>query len=734
MADSGAPQNRSTAGPKPPRLAVSGRWLITLDPGRIRLVGAARAALAVLSAWLIMRTLVRLVTGKPQPLLVLLSILVCLFFLLMVIDLRPADRRATLWLAAAPLAASIILAGYLSPIRWLPGLILVALAFLSYYSRRYGTRPAEILLLVTAGFYAGTVLGPPLKIFPWVLAAVAVSLVLTDLWEFVLLPYNPVRFLRRGIWDFYRNVSLVVGQVAQGLAAAQVDPHWQSGLQKQVQRVHRSRRVIESLFAAVSPAPWTLPRLSRLQVEMYQAEQGLELLSEAAVQLSREAREMPVGVRQALVEALLELQSTIERVASREEQTQLLEAGRRLREQVKATEDESAGKWAFSLLHLSQAGYQIAQSVAQVRAVETARQEEPADHPPALNPSPSPGPRAQPALHPATVLGIQAALATGLALVVAYLLQLSQPGLVFWTAFVVIAGSAGESLRRMTLRVLGTIAGAALGVVLAAIVPGNVTAVALLVAASCFLAVYNLPTSYLWMIVWINVAVLLIATALGGTAPRLLGVRALNTLLGAVAAALVVTLVLPIRQRNRFIAALVKFLQAVDRYIAAYTGRPRGESSAEELAEAGVQVDTTYDQLKQALPLVAYEYNPLSRAQSRLADQETDLAALKSDLDHLEPNVVEEPAVDEKSMALISEIQEQIHGHIGALAHFLASGPKETPRPRANPDRPARQEVALEQVAAGNVDRSPLKQAVFYLSRIQATIRRIAENLGAPIK
>ena len=69
------------------------------------------------------------------------------------------------------------------------------------------------------------------------------------------------------------------------------------------------------------------------------------------------------------------------------------------------------------------------------------------------------------------------------------------------------------------------------------------------------------------MVFWLNIAMLLIITTLGGAALQLLVLRPVSTLLGAIIAAAVVVFVLPIHAQNRFINTLAEFLKAIDRYI-----------------------------------------------------------------------------------------------------------------------------------------------------------------------
>jgi hypothetical protein len=80
----------------------------------IRMQAAGRAALALFSIWLVLRTAFGILSvggGLPFPLFGVFSGIV---FLLFIIDLKPADRRISLWMAPIPFTGAVLLAGFLS--------------------------------------------------------------------------------------------------------------------------------------------------------------------------------------------------------------------------------------------------------------------------------------------------------------------------------------------------------------------------------------------------------------------------------------------------------------------------------------------------------------------------------------------------------------------------------------------------------------------------------------------
>ena len=226
----------------------------------------------------------------------------------------------------------------------------------------------------------------------------------------------------------------------------------------------------------------------------------------------------------------------------------------------RSTQDEYA-PWVAAALRLISGSVQVAQSAGRVQRLAAGQGDAGSQtQPPAAVPAKAANRPAPPRerlfgnvyVHPTTVLGVQAVVATGLAMLAARLLNVDHSNWVFWTAFAVIAGSTGESLRKMMLRVLGTVAGATIGVALALATPDNTVLVALVATACIFLTIYFWPISYPQMVFWLNIGFVMVYARLGAQEMDLLFARPSTTLLGALVAALVVVFVFPIRTADRF--------------------------------------------------------------------------------------------------------------------------------------------------------------------------------------
>jgi hypothetical protein len=153
-------------------------------------------------------------------------------------------------LASIPFAAAVILASFLSGNFWLDNLILLVLFFFTYFFRRYGARAGELALVTTVEFYIGFLLHLPQVVYPLFLVCVGVSVLVVYLWEFVIIPYDPERSLRRSVNAFYHNVAVTIAATRQGLMPRQDVTQYERKLQRQFKQVHQNRRVIEGLFSA----------------------------------------------------------------------------------------------------------------------------------------------------------------------------------------------------------------------------------------------------------------------------------------------------------------------------------------------------------------------------------------------------------------------------------------------------------------------------------------------------
>ncbi|MEW5351945.1 FUSC family protein [Streptomyces sp. 16-176A] len=143
---------------------------------------------------------------------------------------------------------------------------------------------------------------------------------------------------------------------------------------------------------------------------------------------------------------------------------------------------------------------------------------------------------------------VQAVAGAGFALVVGELMSGQRwywaVGATWWVF--VNTASRGETLVRGFRRVLGTVLGLGLGVLVVAPLHGAGLPTALLVAVSVFGIFYTAAVSYTWMMLWVTVLATSLYALLGVLTPGLLALRLGETAVGALGAWLAVLFVLPV--------------------------------------------------------------------------------------------------------------------------------------------------------------------------------------------
>lgn len=143
---------------------------------------------------------------------------------------------------------------------------------------------------------------------------------------------------------------------------------------------------------------------------------------------------------------------------------------------------------------------------------------------------------------------VQATAGAGFALVVGQLLSGQRwywaVGATWWVF--VNTTSRGETLVRGFRRVLGTLIGIGLALLVAVPAHGAGPLTALVVAVSVFGIFYTAAVSYTWMMLWVTVLAAMLYGLLGVLSPGLLALRLLETGVGALGAVLAVAFVLPV--------------------------------------------------------------------------------------------------------------------------------------------------------------------------------------------
>ncbi|MFH8367213.1 FUSC family protein [Streptomyces sp. NPDC018031] len=210
---------------------------------------------------------------------------------------------------------------------------------------------------------------------------------------------------------------------------------------------------------------------------------------------------------------------------------------------------------------------------------------------------------------------VQVAVAGVLALAVGQLLSQDRwywaVGAVWW--IFVNTASRGETLVRGFRRMLGTVAGIGVGLLVAVPLHGAAAPTAVLVALCVFGIFYSAPVSYTWMMLAVTVMAGLLYGLLGVLDPGLLALRLAETGVGAVAAALAVLIVLPVTTHATTDAWIQRALRCVHACAAEASDRLAGSRTADP-APRVAELEVLLGRVRLSLaPLV----HPLSPSRTR---------------------------------------------------------------------------------------------------------------------
>ncbi|MBB3999004.1 FUSC family protein [Aureimonas pseudogalii] len=176
----------------------------------------------------------------------------------------------------------------------------------------------------------------------------------------------------------------------------------------------------------------------------------------------------------------------------------------------------------------------------------------------------------------------------------------------FWavlTAFLVFTNtqSRGDAALRGVARAVGTAGGIVVGIGLATLVHGQFALSLGFIAAFVFLAFYTLQLSYGALTFFMTLGLSLLYGLLGSFSPGLLVLRLEETLIGAAAGVGVAYFVFPQRTEAASGKAADAFLAELDRLLAAFADRRRGEGSAWRLVAVTQALDRRHAEIVAAL-------------------------------------------------------------------------------------------------------------------------------------
>lgn len=184
-----------------------------------------------------------------------------------------------------------------------------------------------------------------------------------------------------------------------------------------------------------------------------------------------------------------------------------------------------------------------------------------------------------------------------------------------WWVFVNTA-SRGETLVRGFRRVLGTVIGIGLGLLVVVPVHGAPVPTAVLVAACVFGIFYTAAVSYTWMMLCVTVLAELLYGLLGVLTPGLLALRLTETGVGALGAVLAVLFVLPVTTHAVTDAWIQRALRCVHACTAEAAARLSGTPGADP-APRVAELEQLLGRVRLSVAPLVHPLNPMRGRKER---------------------------------------------------------------------------------------------------------------------
>jgi hypothetical protein len=594
--------------------------LEVFDPGFVRSRRGVRAVCATVLAWATMLAVTSAFDVADPFRITLFAAGAAFEGALLAPDPQPRDRVRTLGWASVVAAVAIVGTIWLSQMAtWAAATLLVLLMFSSYALRPWSARLASLALMGAITVYVTGAGHIAVGRIGWFALALVVGFAWLAVWETVILPDDPLRSLDSSVRAFSRRAADVVADVVDSLNTARdgtPSDRARTALCKSLERVRSCRSAVERQFPGAVARNLSQHDVDRLRVALHSAQKGLDDMAGQAEHPSW-MRSLPDEIRWSITSTLDGLADALRDdaegprdVAARRAQVLRSHIHDALTQTTNTGMAPFAPEALLAALTLLAAGEVLAQSVTQARKSLT------------IGPSAvgaiAPAPSADAAhddtrsrtLSPTMALAVQAVVASVAAGVIAKSVGNEQSLVVAWTAFVIIAGSAGLSTRRALVRLPATILGAVGGVLIAATAPNTVGWTVAVVAVGVFFTIVSAPVSYPAMVFWMSIALVpLFATE--GLYFDLVRDKAVAALIGGSVAAVVALTVVPIRSSREIRTAVLQYLTALDGAVASHLP---GHEPGVAVAEA--ELDSAHAALAAKVSSAATETNVFSQPEN----------------------------------------------------------------------------------------------------------------------
>ena len=588
------------------------------DPGFVRSRRGVRAVCATVLAWATMVAVTSAFDVTEPVRITLFAAGAAFEGALLAPDPQPRDRVRTLTWASVVAAVAIVVTVALtqSGAVWLAAVLLVSLMFSSYALRSWSPRVASLALMGAITVYITGAGHITIGRIAWFVVALMVGFGWLALWETLILPDNPLRSLDLSVQAFSRRAAETVSGIVDALSTGRDGTSTDGAgkvMRRHVDRASNCRSAIDRQSPGAVVRGFSQTDADRLRVALHSAQKGLDDMAELA-DSPEWMRALPSQVASSISSTVHALAVALRDDADEQSRGTAVRTIHVLRghinealtQSTKTGETPAPPDVVLAALTLLEAGEIVGQSVTLATklaaTVPTSVRAEPTGSLDAAQPDFSSPPEGQ-ILSPTMALAIQAVVAAVSAGLIAMAVGNEQRLVVAWTAFVVIAGSAGLSTRRAWVRLPATILGAVAGVAIAACVPERLFWTVAVVAVGVFFTIVSAPVSYPAMVFWMSIAFVPIF-ATEGRYLDLIWDKTVAALIGGAVAAVVALTVVPIRTSRDIRPAVSMYLDALDEALASHL-----PSREERVATAQAGLDDAHAGLTATATSAATETN-----------------------------------------------------------------------------------------------------------------------------
>jgi uncharacterized membrane protein YccC len=549
-----------------------------LDPGLARSRYALRATLAMFTSWAVIYLIDQQLELKVFGLgiFTVIASFVCNYIM---VETKANKRITALGTTLVAMFAAMGLVVILDRNTVLIVISVVSVFFMAYYARKYSLGLHALGFMAVASFYFAWVFNVNSGNYgPFFFAIIVAALSNLLFWS-VLMPPRPIRAIRRAIFSYYLRSAVILSSLGTDLDLRETSEKNKRRSRRQLRRLERSMRMIEGILPDVFDKKGLSDRSEVIRTTLFSTSRAIRLISsevEGVVLLRPTTMDDPIGN---LVISLREISEWLRRRAPPEDRDRLSSSNKEQLAAINSSIHEGEAKAQASLIRITAELFTLLEDVntmktlsEEVRSVPSGQVIEKKnvkvmEKKRPLTQTTRIGGRT---ISIPSLMAVQALTASFIAVGLGYALGLSPLYQTFWFALVTVSGSLGETRLKSLSRIIGTVSGIALGLVLAFLIGGSVILIVIAVLVAFFFIEFSRTVSLNWFIFFLTTMLVLAMTGAGANPIGYSSLLITSSVIGVGAALLTTTVLFPIKIRNRYHSALFEYLISMKGSLQAY--------------------------------------------------------------------------------------------------------------------------------------------------------------------